>query len=90
MYCIRENVTFNHLVGIEKAEIKCTFSNGKEVIFNIPHIIRGSFIHKGDIIAQDLPTTLFLTPDERINEYLQFNFPVCCNQEEVMYTVEEI
>ena len=89
MYYIRENVTFNRVEGIEKAEIKCTFSNGKEAIVNIPHIINGSFIHKGDIITQDSSTS-FLTPDERANEYLQFNFPVLCNQEGIVYTVEEI
>ena len=89
MYYIRENVTFNRVEGIEKAEIKCTFSNGKEAIVNIPHIINGSFIHKGDIITQDSSTS-FLTPDERANEFLQFNFPVVCNQEGIVYTVEEI
>lgn len=89
MYYIREDVTFNRVEGIEKAEIKCTLSNGKEAIVNIPHIINGSFIHKGDIIAQD-SSTLFLAPNERANEYLQFNFPVLCNQEGIIYTVEEI
>lgn len=90
MYCIRENVTFSRLDGIEKAEIKCSLSNGKEVIINIPHIIDGSFIHKGDIIAQDSSATHFLTPNERTNEYLQFNFPVYCDQEGMIYTVEKI
>ena len=89
MYYIREDVTFNRVQGIEKAEIKCTFSNGKEAIVNIPHIINGSFIHKGDIITQDSSTS-FLTLDERDNEFLQFNFPVVCNQEGIVYTVEEI
>lgn len=88
MYYIRENMTFNRVEGIEKAEIKCTFSNGKEVIVNIPHIIDGSFIHKGDIITTR-DYTSYLTPDERANEYLQFNFPVVCNQEGIVYTVEE-
>lgn len=90
MYCIRENVTFNRLDGIEKAEIKCTFSNGKEIIINIPCIISGSFIHKGNVIAQDSPSPLILTPYERTSEYLQFNFPVYCDQEGMIYTIEEI
>lgn len=90
MYYIRENVTFNRLEEIEKAEIKCTLSNGKEITVNIPHIINGSFIHKGDIITQDSSATSVLMPIERTNEYLQFNFPVYCNQEGVIYTVEEI
>ena len=90
MYYIREDVTFSRLEGIEKAEIKCTFSNGKEIILNIPRIIGGSFIHKGDIIAQDSPSPSILAPNERINEYLQFNFPVYCDQEGIVYTVEKI
>ena len=88
MYYIREDVTFNRIEGIEKAEIKCTLSNGKEIIVNIPYIINGSLVHKGDIIAQDSPAISLLVPDERANEYLQFNFPVLCNQEGVIYTVE--
>ena len=88
-YYIEEDKTFNEIIGIKSAEVKCTLSNGKTLLFKIPNIIESSFLYKGDEIIHNNPCFLRYAI-ERMNQRICFNFPVTCDEDGIVCKMEKI
>lgn len=87
-YYIEEDKTFDEIIGIKSAEVKCTLSNGETLLFKIPNITAGSFVYKGDEIVFNNNRFLRYVV-ERVNQHVCFNFPVTCDKNGIICTMEK-
>lgn len=86
---IKEDRVINTVSGIEKVEIKCTFSNGETLLYEIPKT-RDGYIQ---ITADELypNDTLFINRCEYMNYKLTMQLPLYySSDDELLFKIRKI
>ena len=89
--CIQEEKIINTFGNIEKAEIKCTFSNGQTINFEAP-TIDGNIIITADVLEPEY-ISVFDSYDycsKYMNYKMTMVLPLYCDQDGVILKLKEI